>query len=170
VVLFSRRTHADRTFIPILHPSTPSLKVLQFKVYEELYVRGKEDETWALCIIEFAVASRTECYSILDIGKGFEREETGLSVQQELGTQKSVLLFWSNMHGAHIPRKIFVHTPRSFCPMTWQLSSRVLALQSQHSLPYNDKSWFRIVSVKRIDAVPLTSRLRLRPDDCDDGL
>jgi hypothetical protein len=54
--------------------------------------------------------------------------------------------------------------------MTWQLSILVLALQSQHSLPYNDNSWFRVASVKRVEAVTLTSRLRLRPDDCDDGL
>lgn len=54
--------------------------------------------------------------------------------------------------------------------MTWQLSSRVLALQSQHLLPYNNKSWVRDASVKRVDAVTLTSRLRLRADDCDDGL
>jgi len=74
------------------------------------------------------------------------------------------------MHEAYISLVDSVHTPRSFCPMTWQLSSRVLALQSQHSLPYNDKSWVRDASVKRVDAVTLTSRLRLRPDDCDDGL
>jgi hypothetical protein len=54
--------------------------------------------------------------------------------------------------------------------MTWQLSSRVLALQSQHLLPYNDKNWLRVASVKRVEAVTLTSRLHLRPDDCDDGL
>jgi len=54
--------------------------------------------------------------------------------------------------------------------MTWQLSTLVLALQSQHSLPYNDSSWFRVASVKRVEAETLTSRLRLRPDDWDDGL
>ena len=74
------------------------------------------------------------------------------------------------MHEAHVSLVDFAHTPRSFCRMTWQLSSHVLALQSQHWLPYNDKSWLRVASVKRVEAVILTSRLRLRLDDCDDGL
>jgi hypothetical protein len=74
------------------------------------------------------------------------------------------------MHKAHASLVDFAHTSLSFCPMTWQLSTRVLALQSQRSLPCSDKSWFCVDSAKRVEAVTLTSRLRLRPDDRDDGL
>ncbi len=76
----------------------------------------------------------------------------------------------SAMHEAHASSIDSAHTLRPFCPMTCQLSRRVLALQSQYWLPYNDRSWFPVASVKRVEAVILTSRLRMRLDDCDDEL
>jgi len=80
MILLGRRAYTGWTLVSICSPPRPSFEILPFKVYEKLNVRGEEDETRTLRIIEFTMAGRAERHSVVDIGERIERKETSLSV------------------------------------------------------------------------------------------